>query len=131
MAERSYLTSEVRGSGLECPAATAQELPRGATLCPSSGAVAEWSYPAYEASGGREETPRVRGQGRPGEATSHLRPGAETLRSHREREARDSSWEEPPTPEARPGGATRGSVAAQAQEGLEELSHNEGQERWR
>ena len=30
----------------------------------------------------------------------------------------------------RPGGATRGAVAAQAQEGLEELSHIEGQE-WR
>ena len=28
------------------------------------------------------------------------------------------------------GGATRGAVAEQAQEGLEELSHVEGQERW-
>ena len=29
----------------------------------------------------------------------------------------------------RPGGATQGAVASQAQEGLEELSHVEGQER--
>ena len=29
------------------------------------------------------------------------RPGAVTLRSHPEPEARDSSWKEPPTPEAR------------------------------
>ena len=38
--------------------------------------------------------------------------------------------EEPPTPKARAsgGGATRGVVAEQAQEGLEELSHVEGQE---
>ena len=31
----------------------------------------------------------------------------------------------------RPGGATQGVVTAQAQEGLEELYHVEGQERWR
>ena len=49
---------------------------------------------------GQEETPRVRGQGRPGEATSHPGPGAVTLGSHPEPEARGSSWEEPPTPEA-------------------------------
>ena len=41
------------------------------------------------------------------------------------------SWEE--TPQARgqgrlPGGTTRGAMAAQAQEGLEEPSHVEGQE---
>ena len=66
--------------------------------------VAGRSYPASEASGGQEETPHVRGQGRLGEATSHLRPGAVTLRSHPEPEARGSSWEEPPTPEARAGG---------------------------
>ena len=58
-----------------------------------------------------------------------------TLRSHPEPKARGCSWEEPLMPEARagarPGGATQGVVAAQAQEGLEELSHVEGQERWR
>ena len=52
------------------------------------------SYPASEASGGWEETPHFRSQGR-------LRPGAMTLRSHPEPKARGGSWEEPPTPEAR------------------------------
>ena len=51
--------SEVRGSGLECQAATAQEQQRGATLLPRSGAAAKRSYPALEVSGGREELPRV------------------------------------------------------------------------
>ena len=71
---------------------------------------------------GREELPRVRDQGRPGEATSRPRPGAVTLRrqlkgqqlgvaTHARGQGR------------RPGGATRGVVAAQAQEGLQELSH--------
>ena len=49
-------------------------------------------------------------------------------------EVRGGEPEEPPTPEARAGsrgGATGGAVAAQAQEGLEELSHIEGQERER
>ena len=64
-------------------------------------AAARRSYPASEASGGREETPRIRDQGRPREATSCLRPGAVTLRSHPEPEARGGSWEEPPTPKAR------------------------------
>ena len=85
--------------------------------------VAEKSYPVSKVKGGgREETPRVRGQGRPGEATSHPRPGAVTLRrqlkgqqlgvaTHARGQGR------------RPGGATRGVVAAQAQEGLQELSH--------
>ena len=54
-----------------------------------------------EASGGREETPPIRDQGRPGEATSHPRPGVVTMSSHPEPEARGSSREEPPMPEAR------------------------------
>ena len=74
--------SEVRGSSRECQAATAQEWPRGATLRPRSRAaaeksylasevraVAERSYPTSEVRGGREETPRIRDQGQPGEAT--------------------------------------------------------------
>ena len=40
VAKRSYPTSEVRGSGLDSQAATAQELPRGATLRPRTGATA-------------------------------------------------------------------------------------------
>ena len=92
----------------------------------------ERSYPASEASGGQEETLRVRDQGQPGEATSCLRPGVVTLRSHPEPGAGDSSWEEPPTPEARAGSREEQpeELAVQAQAGLEELSNVEGQERW-
>ena len=54
-------------------------------------------------------------------------------------EVRDGSREElphAPTPEAKAGGRedqphVQGAVASQAQEGLEELSHVEGQEGWR
>ena len=46
--------------------------------------------------GSREELSRVQGQGQPGEATSHPRPGVVTLRSHPEPKARGGSWEEPP-----------------------------------
>ena len=56
-----------------------------------------------EASGGQEETPRIRDQGPPGEATSHPRLGAVILRSHPEPEVRGDSWEETPNP--RPGPA--------------------------
>ena len=51
-------------------------------------------------------------------------------------EARGIGQEEQPTPEARGGGwedqpHVQGAMAARAQEGLEELSHVEGQEgRW-
>ena len=74
-AKRSYPTSEVRGSGGECQAATAQEPPRGATPRPRSGAVAGRSYLASEVRGGgweelphfevtssgREEQPHLQG----------------------------------------------------------------------
>ena len=62
--------SEVRGSGLECQAVMAQERPRGATLRPRSGAVAE-------------ELPHVLGQ------RQRLRPGVAP-------EARSGAWEEQP-----------------------------------
>ena len=138
-AERSYPTSKVRGSGLECQAAMVQERPRGATLRPRS-AAAERSYPVSEVSGCcREETPHVRGQGRrPRGATQRPRPVA-ARRRHPESEIRGGDLEEPPGARGqgrqlgvathargqgrRPGGATRGVVAAQAQEGLQELSH--------
>ena len=45
-------------------------------------------HPTSEVRGGREKPPR---------------PWAVTLRSHPEPEARDRSWKEPPTPEARAG----------------------------
>ena len=67
--------SEVRGSGRECQAVTAQEWPRGATPCPKlaaatrgvtwrprSGAVAGRSYPIAQARGGGwEEQPHAQG----------------------------------------------------------------------
>ena len=49
MAERSYPTSEVRGSGLESQAATAQEQPRGASPRPRPGATAKRSHLVSEA----------------------------------------------------------------------------------
>ena len=51
----SYPTTEIRGSGLECQAAMAQERPRGATLPPRSGVAAERSYPTSKV-GARAET---------------------------------------------------------------------------
>ena len=87
--------SKVRVSGLECQDATAQERLREATLCPRS-VVSERSYPVSEVSGGREETPCIRGQGQVGEANLRPRPEAVTLRSHPEPEARGGSWEEQP-----------------------------------
>ena len=59
VAKRSYPTSEVRGSGRECQAATAEERIRGATPRLRSEAAAGRSYP----------TSQVRGGGWPGGAT--------------------------------------------------------------
>ena len=126
-AKRSYPTSEVRGSGREYQTATAQERRRGATPRPRSGGAAERRYPASEVRGGDERSypaSEVRGGGR--EEIPHVpKP-----------EARGDGWEElphAPMPEARGGGQedqphVQGAVAARAQEGLEELSHVEGQE---
>ena len=61
-----------------------------------SGAAAERSYPMSKINGSREETPCIRDQGRPGEATSHRRPGAVALRSHPEPESRGGGREEQP-----------------------------------
>ena len=64
-AKRSYLTSEVRGSGRECQAAMVQEWPRRATPHLRSGVVAERSYPMPKARGrGQEDQLQARGQGR-------------------------------------------------------------------
>ena len=84
--------------------------PRGVTPRPRSGGgegAAERSYPASEVRGGsQEELPH----------TPSPRPGAAS-------EVRGSSREDQPH--------VQGAVAARAQEGLEELSHIEGQEgRW-
>ena len=79
----------------------------------------------------REELPHVRGQGSLGGDTPQTRSESVTLRSHLQ--ARGRSWEEPPTrgQSLWRGGASLGVVAAQAQEGLEDLSHVEGQEQQR
>ena len=83
---------------------------------------------------GREEAPCVRGQGqKPG--GPHARRAA-AKKSYPTSEVRGGGWEElphPPKPKARGGGRedqphVQGAVAAWVQEGLEELSHIEGQE---
>ena len=97
-------TSEVRGRGREYQTSTAQERPRGATLRPRSGGVAERRYPASEVRGGDE-------------------------RSYPASEARGGGREElphAPKPEARGGGwedqtHVQRAVAVRAQEGLGEL----------
>ena len=69
--------------------------------------------------------------------TSKVRGGDE--RSYPASEIRGGSWEElphAPMPKARGGGREdephiQGAVTARAKEGLEELSHVEGQEGWR
>ena len=103
--------SEVRGRSREDPMPEGRR-PRGVTPRPRSGAAAESTRLGRRRNGG-EEIPCVRGQGR--------WPGGDTLR---------------PRPEAWGGGREdqphiQGAVAVRAQEGLEELSHVEGQEgRW-
>ena len=67
MAKRSYPTSEVRGSGREFQAATAQERPEKSYPSLRSEVAAGRSYPTSEVrGGGREEIPvnEVRGGGR-------------------------------------------------------------------
>ena len=101
MAERSYPTCEVRGAAeRRYPASEVRE-------------GNERSYPASEVRGGdRRSYPMPLSP----------RPGVAARRSN-------------PTPEFRGGGQedqphVQGAVAARAQEGLEELSHVEGQEGW-
>ena len=95
---------------------------RGVTPRSRSGAAAE-STRLRQRRNGREELPRIRGQrGRLGGDTPRPKP-----------EARGGGWEElphAPTPEARGSGweDQPHAMAAWAQEGLEELSHIEGQE---
>ena len=96
-----------QGQHLGCQAATGQERPRGATLLLRS-VAARRSYPASKVRGGQEKPPRARAQG--------LQLGGAT---HARGQGRG------------PGGATPGAVATRVQEGLEELSHVEGQEQRR
>ena len=91
------------------------------------GGAAERRYPVSKVRGGDERSypmSEVRGDGR--EEIPHapsLRPGAVAGRSNHTTEARGGGWEDQPH--------VQGAMAAWAQEGLEELSHVEGQEgRW-
>ena len=141
-AQRSHPTSEVRGSSRGYQTVTAEERPRGATPHPKSGGAAERRYPASEVRGVDERsypTSEVRGSG--WEELPHApKPeaksgGWEELPHAATPEARGGSWEEQPTPEARGSGRedqlhVQGAKAAQAQDGLQELSHTEGQEGW-
>ena len=98
-------------------------------------ASAKRSYPKSEVRGGGwEELPHVQGvaaaQAQPRGATPRPRSGAEARRTPC---PRGGSQEELPTSEVRGSGReeqphVQGAVAAQAQEGLEELFHVQGQE---
>ena len=136
--KRSYPTSEVRGRSREDPMPKGQ-WPRGVTPLPRSGAAAKSSR-LPQGRNSREELPKseVRGGN---ERRNHpmplsLKPGAVGGRSYptppRPR-SRAVTGRSNPTPEARGGGRedqphVQGAVVAQAQEGLEVLSHVEGQE---
>ena len=117
--------------------------PRGVTPRPRSGAVAESARLRW-CRKGREELPHVQGRGGGREDIPHT-PKPEARGSGREElphspkpEARGSGREElPHTPKPKASGGGRqeqphvqGAMAARAQEGLEELSHVEGQEEW-
>ena len=82
--------------------------PRGATPRPRSGAGA--GRTPYQKGDGQEELPRIRGQGGGREELPHA-PMAEDRGGNREEQPH-----------------IQGAMAAWAQEGLEELSHSEGQE---
>ena len=90
-------------------------------------------YPTPKVRGGDGEHQAAKAQERPRGAIPGPRSGAAGKRSYPMSEF-SGGPEEPPSTQGqgwRPGGATRGAVAAWAQEDLEEVSHVEGQERWR
>ena len=143
--------SEVRGRSWEDPMPKGRR-PRGVTLRPSSGAAAE-SARLRRCRNGREELPHVRargwGGGGPRGDTQRPRSGAVRTGVTPRPRSGAAAWRRYPTPlSPRPGAAGRrsyptpdargggwedqphvqGAVAARAQEGLEELSHVEGQE---
>ena len=96
--------SEVKGGGW----------PRGDTQCPRSGVATRGVTPGPKSgAAARRSYPTPLSQ----------RPGAAAGRSNRSTEARGGGREDQPH--------IQGAVAAWAQEGLEELFQNEGQEGWR
>ena len=112
--------------------------PRGVTPRPRSGAVAK-SARLRQHRNGREELPHVRGCGWGGGAAERRYPVSEVRGGGREEiphalkpQARGGGREKLPHARGQgqwPGGPTH-AMAARAQEGLEELSHVEGQEGW-
>ena len=84
--------------------------------------MAKKSYPMSEVRGSAREYQDVTVQERQRGATPRLRSGAVAGRSYPPPEARGGSREELPP--------AQGVVAMQAQEGLEELLHVQGKERW-
>ena len=124
MAGRSYPTSEVRDGSQERQAATPKEQLRGLTLRPRSGAAAGKSYltsrSGVAAAGRSYPKSEVRGGGQECQAaTTQKRRGATAARGQGRQQGgatpAGAGWEEQPH--------VQGAVAAQAQEGLEELFH--------
>ena len=81
--------------------------------------MAERSYPTSEVRGRSREDPTPEGWRLRG-VTPRPRSGVAAGRSYPASEARGGGWEEQPY--------VQGAMAARVQEGLEELSHIEGQE---
>ena len=113
------------GAAAEYQTATVQERQRGAT-----------PHQRSRGGGRREEIPsvEVRGSDKRSYPTSEVRGGGREEIPHAPKpKARGGSRRSNPTPEARGGGwedqtHIQEALAAGAQEGLEELSHVEGQE---
>ena len=80
------------------------------------------SYPTSEVRGSGQECQAAMAQERLRGATPCLRPGAAANRIYPTSEARGGGREDQPH--------VHGALAVQAQEGLEELSHVEGQKQW-
>ena len=74
--------SEVRTSGRECQAATAQEQLRGVIPHPRSGAAARRNYPQPEVRGGGRKCQAATAQEQPRGATPRLRSGVAAGRSY-------------------------------------------------
>ena len=107
--------------------------------------VAERSYPTSRSGAEARRTPCPKGSGQEelphvqGEGQQPRVPGCDHAgtaeRNYPMSEVRGRNERSYPTSEARGGGQedqprVQGAMAAQAQEGLEELSHVEGQEGW-
>ena len=93
--------------------------PRGVTPRPRSGAVAESARLRWRRNG-REELPRVQGRGGGREEIPSVQDQGSNEKNYPTSEARGGSQEDQPH--------VQGAMAVQAQEGLEDLSHVEGQE---